>query len=187
MQGIFAAASGASPLGGSGTEILQVQWSTTRVDQGIDMTAFAVDLLDQLRAERDLVAVIPFPDADSSSAAARAASWLGVDVVSLASEAFSSDGFDVSWSAPADAVLIDIDLLFSPSLKVEPLSQLRLIGRSVALVAIWPGRVEGGRLTYSEPGRNDRYDVPAKHVLVLDSVETYFPDEDPYRAEYYPA
>lgn len=151
------------------------------------MAGRTATLLDQLRAERDLVALIPFPDADSSSAAARAASWLGVDVVSLASEAFASDGFDASWSAPADAVLIDIDLLFSPPLKVEPLSQLRLIGRSVALIAIWPGRVEAGRLTYSEPGRSDRYDVPAKHVLVLDSVETYFPDEDPYRAEYYPA
>jgi hypothetical protein len=44
-----------------------------------------------------------------------------------------------------------------------------------------------GGLPIPSRGGSDHYDVPAKHVLVLDPVETHFPDEDPYTAEYYPA
>lgn len=151
------------------------------------MTDQASDLRRRLRAERDLVALVPCPRPDADDVARRTAAWIGASVESLAAEAFSPAGLDQSWGPETDSVLTDIDLLFTPQLQVEPLSHLRRMGRSVALVAVWPGRIDGGRLTYSEPGRSDHYDVPAKHVLVLDPVETHFPDEDPYTAEYYPA
>jgi hypothetical protein len=117
------------------------------------VTDQASDLRRRLRAERDLVALVPCSRSDADDVARRTAAWIGASLESLAAEAFSPAGLDQSWGPETDSVLTDIDLLFTPQLQVEPLSHLRRMGRSVALVAVWPGRIDGGRLTYSEPGR----------------------------------
>jgi hypothetical protein len=84
-------------------------------------------------------------------------------------------------------LLLDIDVLFAPALELDVLSQLRRMVRDRSLVVLWPGRSQGGRLSYSSPGRGDYVDVPARDVIVLHPVATQFPDEVPYLLERFPA
>ncbi len=84
-------------------------------------------------------------------------------------------------------LLLDIDVLFAPALELDVLSQLRRMVRDRSLVVLWPGRSQGGRLSYSSPGRGDYVDVPARDVIVLRPVATQFPDEVPYLLERFPA
>lgn len=45
----------------------------------------------------------------------------------------------------------EIDLLFEPSLAVDPLAILRSISRIRPLVVTWPGSFDGGMLSYAVP------------------------------------
>ena len=84
-------------------------------------------------------------------------------------------------------LLLDIDVLFTSELKLDVLSQLRRMGRGGPLLVLWPGRIHGGRLSYSSPGRGDYVDVPARDVIVLHPAPAQFPDEVPYLLERFPA
>ena len=84
-------------------------------------------------------------------------------------------------------LLVDIEVLFSPELHLEVVSQLRRTAQNTALVVAWPGRIAGGRLSYSLPGRGDHVDEPVRDLIVLRPVEVHFPDEVPYTVERYPA
>lgn len=84
-------------------------------------------------------------------------------------------------------LLSDIEVLFDPHLAIDVLSQLRRTSHGTALLVVWPGRIAGGRLSYSLPGRADHVDEPARDLVVLRPVEADFPDEIPYTVERYPA
>lgn len=52
----------------------------------------------------------------------------------------------------AEPVLcVDIDLLFEPTLALDPLALLRDLSRSVRLIVTWPGSVANGTLAYAVP------------------------------------
>lgn len=87
----------------------------------------------------------------------------------------------------ASVLLVDIDVLFTPEMGVDVLSQLRRTAMNTALIVAWPGRILGGRLSYSLPGRVDHLDELARDLVVLRPVEVDFPDEVPYTVERYPA
>lgn len=87
----------------------------------------------------------------------------------------------------SSTVLVDIDVLFAAALHLEVVSQLRRTAQSTALIVVWPGRIAGGRLSYSLPGRADHLDEPARDLVVLRPLVTEFPDEIPYTVERYPA
>lgn len=84
-------------------------------------------------------------------------------------------------------MLVDIDVLFAAPLHIEVVSQLRRTAQNTALIVVWPGRIAGGRLSYSLPGRADHLDEPARDLVVLRPVSADFPDEVPYTVERYPA
>jgi len=52
---------------------------------------------------------------------------------------------------PGPVVCTDIDLLFEPSLRLDPLAVLREASRVTALVVAWPGTFGDGRLAYAVP------------------------------------
>ncbi len=87
----------------------------------------------------------------------------------------------------ATTLLLDIDVLFTPPLRIDVVSQLRRTSQSTALIVVWPGRIAGGRLSYSLPGRADHVDEAARDLVVLRPVDAQFPDEVPYNLERYPA
>jgi len=46
---------------------------------------------------------------------------------------------------------INIDLLFEPSLKIDPLQLFRALGRRGKLIVMWPGEFDGSNLSYAVP------------------------------------
>ena len=67
-----------------------------------------------------------------------------------------------------DAVVLDnIEILFAPDLKLDPLRALRQLSRDRTLVASWNGRVEGGRLLYAEPSHPEYRDYPAQGLTLV--------------------
>lgn len=53
--------------------------------------------------------------------------------------------------APGPLLCADIELLFEPSLSLDPLLLLRQISRQVTLVVAWPGTFQNGKLAYAVP------------------------------------
>jgi hypothetical protein len=52
---------------------------------------------------------------------------------------------------PGPTVLTGIDILFEPSLELDPLALLRQLARVTPVVAAWPGSTGPSRLTYGVP------------------------------------
>lgn len=53
--------------------------------------------------------------------------------------------------APGPVICTDIDLLFEPSLALDPLVIFRQIARHTTLVILWPGSYEDSVLSYATP------------------------------------
>ncbi|MDF1597030.1 MAG: hypothetical protein P1T08_13200 [Acidimicrobiia bacterium] len=93
------------------------------------------------------------------------------------------------WKTPEDSLrgsrlLTGFDVLFWPTVMVDPLRLLRTLAAHQPVVAEWPGRIADGRATYSSPGRPDYYDNPIpKGIVVLHPLTATFPDELPYQVE----
>lgn len=83
-------------------------------------------------------------------------------------------------------VYLDCEILFDPELRIDPLQLFRALARRAPRFAVWPGRIEGRRAIYSEPGRRDHYDGHLTDALVLRPRVTVFPDEVPYTIERIP-
>lgn len=145
----------------------------------------------ELRAGRGRPALVPSPAGEAEA--------LVGQVGDLVERRVSIGELVVQFESPSEilqllaapygdsTLLADLEVLFAPSLAIDVLSQLRRIAQRTALVIVWPGRVSGGRLSYSLPGRADHVDEPARDLVVLRPVEAVFPDEIPYTVERYPA
>lgn len=61
--------------------------------------------------------------------------------------------------ANADLLLLDnIELLFDQTLKLDPLDLLKRHAHSRRVVAVWPGELVDGRLTYAQMGHPEYQD-----------------------------
>lgn len=97
---------------------------------------------------------------------------------------------DLIDAQPAPTTLLDnIEIIFDPALKQDPLALLQGLSRHRVVVAAWPGTVADGWLTYAEPGHPEhrRYLVadymPESMVVnaaayVSDSTTDPFPDPE---------
>jgi len=56
--------------------------------------------------------------------------------------------------APGPVLCTEIDLLFDPTLKVDPLRLMRDVGRVTRLVVTWPGSYVDNVLAYAVPGHS---------------------------------
>ena len=71
---------------------------------------------------------------------------------------------------PGDSIVMDnIELLFDPSLRLDPLACLQGLSRNKTLIVAWGGAYTGNALTYAEPGHPEyrRYDRPEAAVFPL--------------------
>jgi hypothetical protein len=65
----------------------------------------------------------------------------------------------VDQHATGDLLLLDnIELLFDRSLQLDPLELLKRHAHAKRVVAVWPGELRGGRLTYAEMGHPEYQD-----------------------------
>jgi hypothetical protein len=69
-------------------------------------------------------------------------------------------------------VLDNIELLFAPELEQDPLRLLQGISRNLTIIAAWPGTIDGGCLTYAEPGHPEarRYVNPQACIVSADTA-----------------
>jgi hypothetical protein len=67
-----------------------------------------------------------------------------------------------------DIILENTNILFSPEYGVDVIKLLLQLGRNQRFYLPWPGKIDGERLTYSEPGRFDY-----KEYNIKDYVDTY--------------
>jgi hypothetical protein len=74
---------------------------------------------------------------------------------------------------PGDLTLLDnTEVLFNPSLKQDPLRLLQRLSRNRAVVVSWFGKVEGGHLTYAEPGHPEFRQYPSDDLLIVPLNQT---------------
>ncbi len=148
------------------------------------------DLVRELRTDRGRPALIDRPA--TAAQLIQSLVPLADEVVSLGQRLAERDSAPtaadlVDGLAAGSTLLLDIDVLFTPALHLDVVSQLRRTSQRTALIVAWPGQIAGGRLSYSLPGRADHLDEPARDLVVLRPLDTEFPDEVPYTVERYPA
>ncbi|MFL5802090.1 MAG: BREX-3 system P-loop-containing protein BrxF [Roseiflexaceae bacterium] len=72
--------------------------------------------------------------------------------------------------APGPVLCADIDLLFEPSLALDPLRLLRDSSRIAMLIVLWPGTIAAGILAYAAPAHAhyrawNRTDLSADSII----------------------
>ena len=84
------------------------------------------------------------------------------------------------------SIYLDLDILFSKDLRVNPISLLRQLARTAPRVFLWPGQLTGTVATYSRPERSDHFEERLSNALVLRARQPRFPDEASYTIERIP-
>ena len=70
---------------------------------------------------------------------------------------------------PEDLLLLDnLELLFEPSLQINPLDLVRRLAHSKRVVAVWPGELRGDRLVYADMSHPEHRDYSRDGVVVLE-------------------
>jgi len=68
-----------------------------------------------------------------------------------------------------DPLLLDnLELLFEPSLQINPLDLVRRLAHSKRVVAVWPGELRGERLMYADMSHPEHRDYSRDGVVVLE-------------------
>lgn len=71
--------------------------------------------------------------------------------------------------ATADLLLMDnIELLFDRSLQLDPIDLLKRHAHVKRVVAVWPGELRDGRLTYAEMGHPEHQDYGLTGLVPLE-------------------
>jgi len=72
-------------------------------------------------------------------------------------------------SAPGPIICVDIDLLFEPSLQLDPLLLFRQASRTKRLIVAWPGSFDGLVLSYAVPehGHYRAWRNPEARIVLL--------------------
>ncbi len=71
-------------------------------------------------------------------------------------------------SADAPLLLDNLELLFEPSLQINPLDIVRRLAHSKRVVAVWPGELRGDRLVYADMSHPEHRDYSRDGVVVLE-------------------
>jgi hypothetical protein len=68
----------------------------------------------------------------------------------------------------APLLLDNLELLFEPSLQINPLDLVRRLAHSKRVVAVWPGELRGDRLLYADMSHPEHRDYSRGGVVVLE-------------------
>jgi hypothetical protein len=71
----------------------------------------------------------------------------------------------------APLLLDNIEVLFEPSLKVNPLNVIKLLAHSRRVVAVWPGEIRNDRLIYAGMGHPEHRDYSRDGVVVFETAQ----------------
>jgi len=88
--------------------------------------------------------------------------------------------FQMLHSVTSEVVWLDrIQVLFEPSLELDPLRQLQELARIKPIIAIWPGQITEQFLTFSVPGRADHQSYTASVLANLPII--HFVEQREYK------
>ena len=65
-------------------------------------------------------------------------------------------------------LLDDLELLFEPSLQVNPLDLIKRLAHAQPVVAVWPGELRGDRLTYADMSHPEHRNYSREGVVVFE-------------------
>ena len=89
---------------------------------------------------------------------------------------FSVNGLlrDVTDSARGNAPLLldNLEVLFEPSLKINPLDFLKRLAHARRVVAVWPGEMRDDRLVYANMGHPEYRDYTRDGVVVFQAAQS---------------
>ncbi|MGO7417474.1 BREX-3 system P-loop-containing protein BrxF [Rhizobium leguminosarum bv. viciae] len=71
----------------------------------------------------------------------------------------------------APLLLDNLEVLFEPSLKVNPLNVIKLLAHSRRVIAVWPGEVGDDRLTYARIGHPEHRDYSRDGLVVFEAAQ----------------
>lgn len=100
----------------------------------------------------------------------------------LAATAVSDRGFSTNESLRAivDGVrndtpllLDNLEILFEPSLKINPLNVIKLLAHSRLIIAAWPGELRNDRLIYAGMGHPEHRDYSRDGVVVFEMAQSH--------------
>ena len=70
----------------------------------------------------------------------------------------------------ANPLLLDnLELLFEPSLQINPLEQIKRLAHAKPIVAVWPGELRGDRLVYADMSHPEHRDYSRDGIVVFET------------------
>ena len=81
---------------------------------------------------------------------------------------------DITDTARGNAPLLldNLEVLFEPSLKINPLDLIKRLAHSRRVVAVWPGELRDDRLVYARLGHPEYRDYTRDGIVVLETVQS---------------
>ena len=72
----------------------------------------------------------------------------------------------------SEVVLLDnIEIIFDPSLKQDPLRLLQGVSRNTTVVAAWNGNIDHGHIVYASPGHPEYKKYPVKDIMIVSTYD----------------
>jgi len=79
---------------------------------------------------------------------------------------------DIVATPSGEVVLLDnIEILFDPHLKQDPLRLLQGLSRNKTIIAAWNGSFVNGYITYAKPDHLEYRRYPANNILIINPKE----------------
>ena len=80
---------------------------------------------------------------------------------------------DITVSARSNAPLLldNLEVLFEPSLKINPLDLIKRLAHARRVVAAWPGEMRDDRLVYASMGHPEHRDYTRDGVVVFETAQ----------------
>ncbi len=80
---------------------------------------------------------------------------------------------EITDSARGDAPLMldNLEVLFEPSLKINPFDLIKRLAHSRRVVAVWPGEMRDDRLVYASMGHPEYRDYTRDGVVVFETAQ----------------
>lgn len=69
-------------------------------------------------------------------------------------------------------LLDNLEVLFEPSLKINPLNVIKLLAHSRLVIAAWPGEMRNDRLIYAGMGHPEHRDYTRDGVVVFETAQS---------------
>lgn len=70
-------------------------------------------------------------------------------------------------------LLDNLEVLFEPSLKINPLTVIKLLAHSRLVIAAWPGEMRDDRLIYAGMGHPEHRDYTRDGVVVFETAQSH--------------